>query len=276
MQYGDDAMKDYIRRYGRKSNQRSLLTKMLTGDPGTGIEPLTDAEISVEVSNLIFAATDTTGNTITYALYELCCHPEWQKKLREEIRASGAMEAGFSYQSVQSLPILNGVFTETLRLHPAAPSALPRITTGNGCRIGDIDVPGGVINLYAFPFPVSAAGVRTDSLQTLVSMQPFTVQRDPKYFSDPDKFSPDRWVSNGEIEHGSPDVREMMIPWGRGPRTCIGKHMATMESKISLARMIADFEVQLAGEKTHDEMVMTDHFTLIPKGQRCGLIFSEV
>ena len=146
MQYGDDAMKDYIRRHGRKSNQRSLLTKMLTGDPATGIEPLTDAEISVEVSNLLFAATDTTGNTITYALYELCCNPEWQKKLREEIRASGAIEARFSYQSVQSLPILNGVFTETLRLHPAAPSALPRVTTSNGCLIGDLVVPAGVRN----------------------------------------------------------------------------------------------------------------------------------
>jgi cytochrome P450 len=134
-------MKDYISRYGRNSDQRSLLTKMLSGDPAAGIEPLTDAEISVEVSNLIFAATDTTGNTITYALYELCCNPEWQTRLRREVRA--AAEACFSYQSVQDLPILNGVFTETLRLHPAAPSALPRITTGR-CRIGDLDVPGGV------------------------------------------------------------------------------------------------------------------------------------
>lgn len=107
-------------------------------------------------------------------------------------------------------------------------------------------------------------------------MQPFTVQRDPKYFPDPDKFSPDRWISKREIGYSSPDVREMMIPWGRGTRACIGQHMATMESKISLARIIADFEVQLAGEKTHDEMVVTDHFTLIPKGQRCGLIFNEV
>jgi len=268
-------MKDYISRHGRKSNQRSLLTKMLMGDPAAGIEPLTDAQISVEVSNLIFAATDTTGNTITYALYELCCNPEWQKKLREEIRASTAIKAGFSYQSLQSLPILNGVFTETLRLHPAAPSALPRITTGNGCRIGDLDVPGGVIILHPFISRLNGR-VELTSAQTLVSMQPFTVQRDPKYFPEPEKFSPDRWILNGEIEYGSPDVREMMIPWGKGPRTCIGQHMATMETKISLARIINAFEVQLAGEKTHDEMVMTDHFTLIPKGQRCGLIFNKV
>jgi len=127
-----------------------------------------------------------------------------------------------------------------------------------------------------FHFRSQRPGFELTSTQTLVSMQSFTVQRDPKYFPDPEKFSPDRWISNGEIEYGSPDVREMMIAWGRGPRACIGQHMATMESKISLARIIAEFEVQLAGEKTHDEMVMTDHFTLIPKGQRCGLIFNEV
>jgi cytochrome P450 len=107
-------------------------------------------------------------------------------------------------------------------------------------------------------------------------MQPFTVQRDPRYFPDPNKFDPARWIADGVINRGSPDVREMMIAWGKGPRTCIGQHMATMESKISLAKIIAEFEVQLAGEKTHEEMVMTDHFTLIPKGQRCGLIFNEV
>lgn len=134
-------MKKYLQHYGRESNQKSLLTKMLAGDLSAGIEPLTDPEISVEVSNLIFAATDTTGNTITYALYELACNPDCQEKLRQEIRGSGT---DFSFQSLHSLPILHGVFTETLRLHPAAPSALPRVTTGKGCQIGDLNIPGGV------------------------------------------------------------------------------------------------------------------------------------
>ena len=70
-------------------------------------------------------------------------------------------------------------------------------------------------------------------------------------------------------------MRDMMIVWGRGPRTCIGQYMATMEIKILLSRLMDRFEVQLAGPQTHEEMEMTDHFTLIPKGQRCGLIFSN-
>ncbi|KAM7183701.1 Cytochrome P450 [Rhypophila sp. PSN 637] len=255
--YGEDAMKDYIQRHVQQSNQKSFLTKMLAGDPSMGVEPLPDPEISIEVSNLLFAATDTTGNTITYALYELACNPNWQSRLRQEIVGrSHGNSTDFSYQSLRSLPVLHGVFAETLRLHPAAPSALPRLTTGSGCQIGDLHVPGG----------------------TLVSMQALTLQRDPEYFSpDPDKFNPQRWISpQGELDLGSPEQREMMIVWGKGPRRCLGQYMATMECKISLARIVAHFEVRLAGEKTHQEMLMTDHFMLVPKGHRCSLLLTEV
>ncbi|OIW25663.1 cytochrome P450 [Coniochaeta ligniaria NRRL 30616] len=224
-QYGDDALKEYLKLYGRSSKRRSLLTKIIQGDPSTGTEPLTDPEISVEVSNLVFAATDTTGNTMTYALYRLCCHPKWQEKLRAEIRASGAKAGNFSFQLLQSLPVLNGIVMETLRLHPAAPT--------------------------------------------------FTTQRDPKYFPDPDSFTPTRWMTeSGEINPGTPEMREMMLVWGKGARACLGQHMAVMEIKILLARMMDRFKVDMVPQ-THAEMEMTDHFTLIPKGQRCTLIFSN-
>lgn len=144
-------MKEYIKLYGRNSTRRSLLTKIIAGDPTTGTEPLPDPEISVEVSNLVFAATDTTGNTMSYALYRLSCHPEWQKKLRDEIRSSTTRKDDFAFQTLQSLPMLNGVFMETLRLHPAAPSSLPRITTGDGCDIGGIHVPGKVNRALLIP-----------------------------------------------------------------------------------------------------------------------------
>ncbi len=107
-------------------------------------------------------------------------------------------------------------------------------------------------------------------------MQAYTTQRDPTYFSDPEKFDPSRWIVDGAINPGTPDVREMFLVWGKGSRTCLGQYMATMELKILLARLIERFEVNLQGESTHDEMEMTDHFTLIPKGKRCGLVFSEM
>jgi cytochrome P450 len=66
----------------------------------------------------------------------------------------------------------------------------------------------------------------------------------------------------------------MMLVWGKGTRICLGQHMATMEIKIVLARMMDRFKVDMVPQ-THDEMEMTDHFTLIPKGHRCTLVFSN-
>jgi cytochrome P450 len=106
-------------------------------------------------------------------------------------------------------------------------------------------------------------------------MQAFTNQRNPTHFPEPDKFDPDRWISDGAIYSGTPEMRDMMLVWGKASRICPGQYMATMEIKILLARLLDRFEVRLQGEQTHEEMEMTDHFTLIPKGKRCGLIFSE-
>lgn len=254
--YGDDALKEYLKLHGRTSARRTLLTKLLAGDPITGAAPLPDEQISVEVSNLVFAGTDTTGNTIAYALYRLCCHPEWQDKLRAELHTSGAASTDFSFQTLQTLPVLNGIVAETLRLHPAAPSGLPRVTTARRTNISGLDLPA----------------------DTLVSMPAYTTQRSATHFPDPDTFDPARWITDdGQIFQGTPEVQQMMLVWGgKGPRSCPGQHIAKMEIKIVVARLVERFVVRLESERTHAEMEMTDHFTLIPRGRRCGLVFVRV
>lgn len=142
--YGFDAMAEYIATYGRESDHRSLLTKLLQGDRASGTPPLPESDIGVETSNLLFAATDTTSNTLAYTLYRLAMRRDWQDKLREEIRASGVAEAGYSFKSLQGLPVLNAVMQETLRVHPAAPSGLPRLTTGKGIDVDGLHVPANV------------------------------------------------------------------------------------------------------------------------------------
>ncbi|KAK0641810.1 cytochrome P450 [Cercophora newfieldiana] len=259
--YGRDAVREYIEREGRGASSRpTLLTKLVVGNKETGAEPLSDEEIVVEVSNLMFAAVDTTGTSATYALYELACNPGWQRRLQQEIRTSGVGKKGFEYRTVSELPVLNAVVTENLRMHPAAPSALPRQTVGPVTVIDGLPLPEGI----------------------LVSMQAMTTQRDPAYFPDPDKFDPARWLAPGpdgkeQIFPGTPEMQEMMLVWGGkgGPRSCPGRYMATMEMKLLLARLMDRYTVALESEATHDDMVMTDHFALIPKGGRCGLVVSR-
>ncbi len=106
-------------------------------------------------------------------------------------------------------------------------------------------------------------------------MQAYTLQRDQTYFRDPEAFDPNRWITNGTIDFGGPETREMFFAWGKGSRACLGQMMATMELKILIARVIERFSVQVQGASTHADMEMTDHFTLIPKGKKCELIFSE-
>lgn len=109
-------------------------------------------------------------------------------------------------------------------------------------------------------------------------MQSYTTQRDPAHFPDPEQWRPSRWLTRdgGGIDAGTAEMREMLLGFGKGSRACLGQHMATMQIKILLARVVARFRVRLASDATHDEMDMTDHFTLIPKGRRCGLVFTEL
>lgn len=106
-------------------------------------------------------------------------------------------------------------------------------------------------------------------------MQAYTTNRHPGYFPDPEAFEPSRWISNGAITAGSAEQHDMFLSWGKGTRSCLGQHMATMELKIMLARVLDEFEVALESFRTHDDMETTDHFTLIPKGGRCGLVFEK-
>ena len=143
MQYGANSLQEFIRLYGRDSPRRTLLTKMLKEDPASGTEPLPDEIIATEVANLTFAATDTTGTTMAYALYHLACNQEWQDRLRAELRAANIRQKDYSLSELQTLPVLHGVMNEALRLHPAAVGGLLRMTTKE-IEIDGVVVPANV------------------------------------------------------------------------------------------------------------------------------------
>ncbi|KAK5659655.1 hypothetical protein OQA88_863 [Cercophora sp. LCS_1] len=88
--YGGDAAREYLERerrgHSESTSRRTLLTKLVVGNPETGAEPLPDEDIATEVSGITFATVDATGTSTAYMLYELACHPEWQRRLQREIR----------------------------------------------------------------------------------------------------------------------------------------------------------------------------------------------
>ncbi|EXJ67490.1 uncharacterized protein A1O5_09503 [Cladophialophora psammophila CBS 110553] len=249
--YGKETFENYISENGRMSGRKDLLTKVVSLKSDTGEAPLTDLEIYTEVSNLILAGTDTTSMTLTYMFWQLAKNPKWQQMLRQEVGEKVPTSSGTvpGFSELAQLPILDAVVKEALRLHPAAPASLPRETPQGGKILNGSHIPEG----------------------TIVSMQCYTTQRDAATFPDPNAFRPERWMAPE-----SEAMKEMMMPFSKGSRACLGKNLAMMELKLITASLINKFSVWLGPNCTDESMVMTDHFLVLPKGGKCEMIFSRV
>ena len=92
----------------------------------------------------MFAGTDTTSNTLTYLFWELTRHKDWQARLQVELQSVKVENGVVAFKEVSNLPILDAVVNESLRVHPAAPSSLPRETPKEGTLLAGYFVPAGV------------------------------------------------------------------------------------------------------------------------------------
>ncbi|KAH8891580.1 cytochrome P450 [Thozetella sp. PMI_491] len=212
-----------------------------------------DIGVIEELTNLVFAGTDTTGNTLTYLFWELSHHPEWQARLHEELKEAVGDQTSYEYEAISKLPLLDAVVQEILRLRPAAPSGLQRLSSENGGVIDGIAVPPNVI----------------------ISCQALSSQRDPTIFPEPDRFNPQRWIDGGES--GTLELmREQIIVFGKGARACLGRNIAIMEIKCATAAMARRYKVEIGSPTTDDDMEMMDFTVLIPKGQKCVLRLTRV
>jgi cytochrome P450 len=207
---------------------------------------MTDEETHAEISNLVFAGTDTTGTTLTYLFWELACNQNWQDQLRDELRN---VSATANYHVLKDLPIFDAVVNEGLRLHPPVPASLPRIVPSGGGQLCGFFVPE----------------------KTIVSMQCYTTQRNPEVFPNPHVFAPDRWLSkSGPTE----EMKSMFMPFSKGTRACIGSHLAMMELKLTTATLVRDLVVTAASTMKASDMDMKDHFAMMPAGGKCELVFT--
>ena len=100
---------------------------------------------------------------------------------------------------VDKLPYLDAVIKETLRVYPAIPMSEQRSAPAKGAAIYGVNVPGG----------------------TICSLQPYTENRDPRVFPDPEKFDPERWMIDHENEHYK-EMNRRMWAFSSGGRMCIG------------------------------------------------------
>ncbi|KAK6412652.1 hypothetical protein LTR95_017947 [Oleoguttula sp. CCFEE 5521] len=191
--YGKQAYEDYLRVNKSAPNRKDLLSKIVFNSSGEA--PLTDRETYTEIGNLVFAGTDTTSTTLTYLCWELTRDPDLQSRIRQELQEHQKRSSSVSTvnKDVLDSTLLEAVINESLRMHPAAPASLQRITPPTASTVSGVQLPAG----------------------TIVSMQCYTTNRDADAFPDPDSFSPDRWLKTAG---GTAAMKELFMPFSKGTR----------------------------------------------------------
>jgi cytochrome P450 len=181
-------------------------------DPATG-RALTDDEICDDLVVFISAGHDTTATTLAYALWALGCHREMQDRVAAEAAAVGDRE--LTPEDVPHLGYTVSVLHEAMRLCPPAP-VIGRLA------MQDIVVDG---------YRVEAG--------TMVVVGTYAIHRDPALWDDPLVFDPDRFSP----QNSKGRARWQFIPFGAGPRSCIGDHFAMLEATLALATIVRRTEI---------------------------------
>jgi cytochrome P450 len=208
-----------IIRERRASNQRrgDLLDMLLQVRDSDG-RPMSDAQLRDEVMTLFLAGHETTAIALSWTCFLLAENPQIEAKLVEELRTV-LCERQPTAEDLPHLRYTEMVLKESMRLYPAVWGIGRRAVAD--CEIGGFRVPAGT-NIFIF--------------QSLT-------QRDPRFFSDPDGFDPERWredpVRSGKIP------RFAYFPFGGGPRVCVGASFAMLESSLLLAMIQQRFQLRL-------------------------------
>lgn len=187
----------------------SLLLHARDEDDGGG---MTDQQLRDEVMTLLLAGHETTANALSWAWYLLGTHPDAAERLAAEAE-SVLGDRPATADDVHRLPFTEHVIQESLRLYP------PVYGFGRE-TVEDTEVMG-----HRIP----------KGWNTIVSQ--WVLQRDPRFFADPERFDPDRWADG--LAQRLP--RYAYFPFGGGPRICIGQGFALMEAALVLATIARAF-----------------------------------
>ncbi|KAF4519270.1 hypothetical protein B566_EDAN002159 [Ephemera danica] len=184
------------------------------------ISAVTDIVVIGQSMVFLIAGFETSSTLLTFTCYELALNPEIQIRARSEVQEVLARHNGkCSYEAIAEMKYLENVLNETLRKHPPT-SRIERV-----CTVKHYQVDGTQARLR-----------KGEKIEIPIR----GLHYDPKYYPEPEKFDPDRFLPENKQKR-SPYV---FLPFGSGPRNCIGMRFAMMSSKMAMASLLNVYNLE--------------------------------
>ena len=190
----------------------SLLQRALSDDP----DAFPEDELRDQVMTMLLAGHETTALTLTYALFLLSQDPGARAALHDEVDT--VVDGVPGWTDLAALDYTERVVHETLRVLPPVWAMFRQ--SRSDARLGDYRIPAGAP----------------------LMLPQWAIHRSPRHWSAPAEFDPDRWIETKPAEVPA------YFPFGAGPRACIGRQLAIVESKLILATVFAEWDVQVEHE----------------------------
>ncbi|XP_077520524.1 cytochrome P450 3A14-like [Amblyomma americanum] len=180
---------------------------------------LTTEEVITSAATLFIAGYETVATSLSYLSFTLAKYPDVQEKVRQEIENCASKDGKLDYETVvKKLSYLEQVMNETYRLYP------PGITFVTRQAKEDFEYKG-------LKFEAG----------TCFMVPQFQIQRDPRYWPNPLEFNPDRFAPENEAS-----IKKMaFVPFGVGPRNCVGQRIAVLQAKYTVARLLQKYRLEL-------------------------------
>ncbi|XP_067003074.2 cytochrome P450 4C1 [Anabrus simplex] len=198
-----------------KINKRSFLDILINSSESEGAN-LSNKQLRDEVITILLAGIETTANAMSFTLLLLAYHPQIQEDVYQELKEVFAddWERPVTPEDAKQLQLLDRVFKESLRLFP--PVFFTGRTTTKELKLKTCTVPEGA----------------------KIFLPLYLVHRDPRFFSDPERFDPDRFLPERSHERHPYSY----VPFGAGPRMCIGYKYAEIQMAVTLATVLKKYK----------------------------------
>uniref|UniRef100_A0A0E0ESN4 Uncharacterized protein n=1 Tax=Oryza meridionalis TaxID=40149 RepID=A0A0E0ESN4_9ORYZ len=229
---------DKVRRQqGDRFAARDLVDVLLqlADDPNLEVQLRRD-NVKALTQDLIAGGTDTSAITVEWAISELLRKPEILAKATEELDRVVGRGRLVTETDMPSLPYVEAIVKETMRVHPAAPLLAPHVAREDA-SVGGYDIPAG----------------------TRVLVNVWTIARDPALWDSPEEFMPERFIGS-KIDVKGQDFQ--LLPFGSGRRMCPGYSLGLKVIQLSLASLLHGFEWRLPDGVSAGDLSMEEVFGL--------------